>query len=374
MERSTIADATPLASLTSLKRLYLEGCDLDYAPIANIYPALEDRDFVILPAPSTLAELGFVMDGDGKQAVFDGEQVSVRINHIEWGTPTAMGAENCVRTVFGTGEYKVDIGYYPEHDAYVIQAYQNGEFVVNYVYTVSDGSVNCSNKDRERYEDHLRKIFPAAAGEDLLLEPVSFYNAALEDALDMTATELFALPFEPLSLKSMGFEENEEGQGYLSVHRESDDYFDISIRDPKQAAWEGGGDVRFFTPLSDEYRIVVTYYVDEKRFGVGADDNAGGGAKYDFFIDSGVFIDEWCSDENLTVEQYFMKAINDPQVTDTSDIYEYSVKLMVKTVEDTFGMSIDALYALPFEQSNDGATLRWLPRSRRDRSHGLAST
>ncbi len=42
-----------------------------------------------------------------------------------------------------------------------------------------------------------------------------------------------------------------------------------------------------------------------------------------------------------------MRAINDPSITDTSDVYQYSVKRMVVAVEDTFGMSIDELYALP---------------------------
>ena len=60
---------------------------------------------------------------EGEQAIYDSELVSVRINPIEWSMPVAMGAENCVRVVFGTDEYKVDIGYYPEHDAYVVQAY-----------------------------------------------------------------------------------------------------------------------------------------------------------------------------------------------------------------------------------------------------------
>ena len=43
---------------------------------------------------------------------------------------------------------------------------------------------------------------------------------------------------------------------------------------------------------------------------------------------------------------YFIKAINDPSITDTSDVYQYPVKLMVRTVEETFGLGIDELYAL----------------------------
>jgi len=348
LDNATITDAAPLASLTNLKRLYLEGCELDYSPLADIYPNLEDSDFVILPTPTTLVELGFCMDGENKQAVYDNDWVSVRINHIEWGDPGAeMWGQNCVRTVFGTDEYKVDIGYYPMHDTYVVLANKDGEWAVNYLYHPSDGSFSFGLGDRESSERHIRAIFPDADDEDMLLEPVVFHSTALEDALGMTATALFELPYSPPSLTSLGFVESEEVRGYLYVHHEAGDYFDVSIHDPEQEAWEGGGEVRFFTPLSEEYRIVVTYHLNEKRFTVGADDNDGGGAEYRFFLGSDEHIDIWCSDDRLTVEQYFMKAINDPSITDASDVYQYSVKRMVLAVEETFGMEIDELCALP---------------------------
>jgi hypothetical protein len=79
------------------------------------------------------------------------------------------------------------------------------------------------------------------------------------------------------------------------------------------------------------------------------DDNYGDGAKYDFFPGSDEHIDEWCSDDDLTVEHCFMKAINDPSITDVLDVYQYSVKLMMRAVEDTFGMDIGELYALPVD-------------------------
>ena len=348
LDNSTLADAAPLASLTSLKRLYLAGCELDYSPLADIYPNLEDSDFVIRPTPTMLVELGFYMDGEHKQAVYDNEWVSVRINHSEWGDPGAeMWGQNCVRTVFGTDEYKVDIGYYPMHDTFVVLANKDGEWAVNYLYHPSDGSFSFGLGDRESSERHVRAIFPDADGEDVLLEPVNYHKTALEDALDMTATALFELPYSPPSLTSLGFVESEEVRGYLYVHNEAGDYFDVSIHDPEQEAWEGGGEVRFFTPLSEEYRIVVTYHLDEKWFTVGADDNDGGGAEYRFFLGSDEHVDIWCSDDRLTVEQYFMKAINDPSITDASDVYQYSVKRMVMAVEAAFGMDIDELCALP---------------------------
>ncbi len=349
LNNSTITDATPLASLINLTRLYLAGCELDYSPLANIYPNLEDGDFVIKPVPTTLAELGFYMDSERNQAIYDTDQVSVRINHEEWGYSGEEWTQNSVRTVLGTDEYKVDIGYDPKHDVYVVMAFHDGGFVLNYLFHPADGSFGFNVGDRESSETHVRAIFPDAAGEDLLLAPIDYHTAALEDVLGMTATELFAMPFESISLKSLGFVENEEVPGWLYVYNDSGDYFDLSIHDPKQEAWEGGGEVRFYMPLSEEYRIVVTYHIDEKRFTVKADDNNGGGAEYRFLIDSNELVDIWCSDDSLTVEQYFMKAIDDPSITDTYDIYHYAIKLMVGAVEGTFGMGIEELYALPID-------------------------
>ncbi|NLO40574.1 MAG: hypothetical protein GX115_14035 [Ruminiclostridium sp.] len=101
--------------------------------------------------------------------------------------------------------------------------------------------------------------------------------------------------------------------------------------------------MRFFTPLSEEYRIVIRYFADEKKYLVKADDNFGGGASFEFYVDRDEHIDGWHSDEAVTVEEYFTKAYNDPAI---DDIYHYSIKLMERFLGDTFGLSIDELYAL----------------------------
>jgi len=44
------------------------------------------------------------------------------------------------------------------------------------------------------------------------------------------------------------------------------------------------------------------------------------------------------------VEEYFIKAYNDPAI---EDVYQHSVDLMVQYVRDTFGMTIEELYSLP---------------------------
>ncbi len=351
LNNSTITDATPLANLTNLKLLHLAGCALNYSPLSAIYSNLENKDFVI---PSSLSELGFTMNDERHQAEYWGENIDVRLNHEEWGLSGEDWTQNCLRVVFGGEAYKVDIGYYPEQNVYVVLAVLDGEMVVNYVYNFAEGSENLF-ENRDSLEGHIRAIFPdASEDEDLLLVPIRFHTNALKSTFGMTANQLFQLPFQPpaekISLTSLGFVESKEVQGWLYVHNGPGEYFDVSIHDPKQEPWEGGGgEVRFYTPLSEEYRVVVTYYINEKKFTVKADDNNGGGAEYHFLIDANELIDIWCSDKDLTVEQYFKKAINDPAITDAHDIYHYSIKLMVGVVEGTFGMGLEELYVLQEE-------------------------
>jgi len=342
LNNSTITDVSPLAELINLKSLYLAGCSASYSPLVDIYTNLEDKDFII---PSTLAELGFIMNDERHQAEYWGENFDIRLNHDGWGFTGEEWTQNIVRVVFGGDGYKVDIGYYPIHNGYVVQAVLDGEMVVNYFYSFANESDSVI-ENRESLEQHIHAIFPdASEDEDILLAPIRFHDNVLRSTYGISADELFELPFEPPSLQSLGFVKNEEVQGWLYVH-ESGDYFDISIHDPEQEAWEEGGEVRFFAPLSDEYRIVVTCHINENWFSVKADDNFGGGAQYKVMGGTKEIIDIWCSDNNLTVEEYFKKAINNPAITDAYDIYHYAIKRMVRTIEDTFGMEIEQLYAL----------------------------
>ncbi len=54
-------------------------------------------------------------------------------------------------------------------------------------------------------------------------------------------------------------------------------------------------DVRFFTPISDEYRIVSTWHAADGKFIASVDDNSQGGGSFEYFIDTGEHLDIWCS-------------------------------------------------------------------------------
>jgi len=82
----------------------------------------------------------------------------------------------------------------------------------------------------------------------------------------------------------------------------------------------------------------------ERKYIVSVDDNDQGGASFEYFIDNGEHQDIWCSYKDKTVEEYFRIAFNDPKL---QNVYWHSVQLMEQYVNNTFGMTVEELYALP---------------------------
>lgn len=337
LDNSTIVDLSALGSLKKLKYLYLaNSLTDDFSPLAEITKNLLDKDFMI---PSTLKELGFFMDLQSNEAVYDGEFGKVNINHSVWGpTPWEWDA-NIIRLKLPLeGDSALVVGYYGDINAYVIQLYKDGKEEVNYVY---DKPINVDEGKRERYEKAIRDAVGVTDDEEILLAPVRVFNSTIRQMFKMTPDALYALPFEPPTLTSLGFFPDKENAVWVYEQRGEKDV-NIELNRPEWG--ENDFDIRFFTPLSDEYRIVVTYHLAEKKYGVGADDNSQGGAKFEYFVETGEHLDEWCSDNNLTVEEYFKKAFNDPGI---KDVYKYSVTLVEDYFKNTFGMTIGELYALP---------------------------
>ncbi len=175
----------------------------------------------------------------------------------------------------------------------------------------------------------------------MFFTPVRLFNETLKKTFNLTPDKLFALPYEPPTLTNLGFVANQADADYIYEQR-GDKVVNLEVHRPEWG--ERDFDVRFFTPISDEYRIVIRYDSVKKMFSVGIDDNDQGGASFNYFVETGEFVDDWCSDPNKTVEEYFIKAYNDPAIT---DVYQHSVDQMVQYVRDTFGLTLDELYALP---------------------------
>jgi hypothetical protein len=343
LDNSTISDLSPLAGLTNLRHLNLAKSSAnDYSPLETIYPNLENKDFIIA---TTLAELGFNLDHNSHQAFYDSESASFIIQHAEWGLPQFEWDANIIRVnMYMESGHKVSLGYYGDLDAYVFMIGKDGVPAVNYVYDASSGNFTFGEGDRASIEQMVRAAFDVIEGEDPLLAPVRKIHDTVKDTFGMTAAKLYALPYEPPNLRTLGFHPDQANAVYLYEYRGESNLDDVNMEVHRPEWGEKEFDVRFFTPLSDEYRIVITWHLAEKKFIVSADDNTQGGASFEYFIDSGEYADIWCSYKDKTVEEYFINAYNDPEI---ENIYLHSVELMEQYVNDTFGMTIEELYALP---------------------------
>ncbi len=337
---STISDLTPLAGLTNLRQLHLANSSIeDLYPLESIYPNLEDKDFIIA---TTLAELGFNLDENSRQAYFENEDTTFTIHHVAWGSPPEEWHTNTIRTsMYTESGHKVLLGYYGNQNAYVFMIHKEGEPLVNYVYDAKNSNLNIADEDRARLEQVMREVFEVVEGEDPLLAPMRIFRDLVKDTFGMTAEKLYALPYAPPTLKNLGFHPDEANAVYLFEQRGERDV-NMEVHRPEWGEREH--DVRFNTPLREGYRIVVTWHAAERKFIASADDDNQGGASFEYYIDTGEYLDVWCSYKDKTVEEYFIKAYNDPAIT---DVYQHSIDLMVQYVSDTFGMTIEELYSLP---------------------------
>ncbi len=340
LDNSTITDLTPLLALTNLRQLYLAKTSVeDLSSLETIYPNLDQKDFII---PSTLMELGFRLDDNNHQAYYDGEGASFTIHHTAWGPPPFEWDENIIRvSMYLEGDYKLSVGYYGVHKVYVCQMDKGGEQLMNYIYDTNDSSNNLDPANHPSVDQAIRAAMDVMEGEDVLQAPVRIFDETLKNTFGMTAEKLYSLPYEPPTLKNLGFVLDETTGNFVYEQHEGT-YTNIQIN--RAEGIEKEFNVVFFQPISDEYRVNVTCYVTNKKFYIKADDNDQGGASYEYFIDTGEHIDEWCNDPDKTVEDYFINAYNDPEI---EDIYLHSVELMDQYINDTFGMTIEELYALP---------------------------
>jgi hypothetical protein len=339
LDNSTISDLTPLAGLTNLRQLHLANSSIeDLSPLETIYPNLEKKDFIIA---TTLEELGFNMDFNSHQAFYDSESASFIIQHAEWGLPQFEWDANIIRiNMIMESGHKLSLGYYGDIDAYVFMIGKDGVPAVNYVYEPGN-ELTFEEGDRASIEQMVRAAVDVNEGEDPLLAPVRLFHDTVKDTFGMTAAKLYALPYSPPNLMNLGFHPDEANAVYLFEQRGERDV-NMEVHRPEWGEREH--DVRFNTPLSEGYRIVVTWHAAERKFIASADDDNQGGASFEYYIDTGEYLDVWCSYPDKTVEEYFIKAYNDPAIT---DVYQHSIDLMVQYVSDTFGMTIEELYSLP---------------------------
>jgi hypothetical protein len=344
---STLVDVTPLAALSGLKYLFLTGSPVNnYFPLEDIYSGLLEKDFIIA---TTLVELGFYMD-DSKHAILDGDGASVRLNHREWGNPPDDWTGNCIRTVFEQNDYKIDIGYYPEHDAYVVMAFQ-GDMVLNYIYDHRNDPSILNMEDRASKEEIVRAVFAGTEmdPDDVLLTPVRVYQDLLAQTAGLSVETLFEMPFDendhslPTAFTRLGFtfldykgtyfyEEKEPHEIHLYIHRPE---FDTNVSPENRLDWN----MEFFEADVNGYSLQFFYYEADDSY-LAVLDKDGVQAMLKIRPATG---DPGDTSPDLdTARQTF----NDAFGTEGDDFYDAALQYFDRFLQDRFGMGAEEFYGL----------------------------
>lgn len=342
LDHSAITDVTPLKSLSALKHLYLADCSIDdYTPLTDISAALVDADFTIV---STLADLGFVKSDDSSQALYHNQDVSVRIHHSAWGAPPVEWETNCVwMSLQLKSGYTLDIGFYAEINAYVFQAVKDGEMRMNYVYDVRNDSLLLSQDDRDRFESVLREALEHTDTEDLLLAPITVFDDTISDIFHMTAEALYALPFEPPTLRNLGFEffTDEEGNASYSYQEHEPHDMHISIFKSPWGQSRDGRSIEFYDDDINGFQLLVLYFADTQTYHMSLrkGDVAGNIDNYKAGEEGVITPDE------ETVRQVLSEAFG----MEGTALYDKPVEYFEQVIQERFNISVEALYDLPLE-------------------------
>jgi hypothetical protein len=335
-----VTDVSPLAGLTSLRRLFLAECPIeDYSPLAGIYPYLAETDFAMA---ASLQDLGFRMDGDRKIASFSHDTVSYTVNHAEWGIPMMELEADSVRMELALENgYYLTVGRYPSIDAYVFSIRNENEGLADYVYDNAKQEFSISGSEREIAEAAVRAALGDTGAQDVLLAPVSIFDQQVMQSFSMRADQLFALPFDRVSLVSLGFTADRKSSWCVYEQHEGN-YISIRVNRPE---WGGnpGWDIEYYTVINGN-EVFVQYSVDDRRFYTKGIFTADGvSADFEYFPNEGAHRDGMVPD-GMSVSDLFLKIYNDSAIDDP---YVYTIETVQRYIHEHFGVNENDLYALP---------------------------
>lgn len=339
LDHSTITDVSPLASLTGLKRLYLADCRVDYSPLTDIYPNLEESDFTMA---STLAELGFTRSGDSVVASYTAEGLIVTINHEEWGIPEMEAENNCVKMYLHLDSgYTLIVMYYPEIDTYVFQMLIHNEMTMNYIYDAARG-LTLNSGERESAERIITAALGETDAEDVLLAPIPIFNDTIKTTFGITAGALYALPFEPPTLTNLGFGfvTDEEGNAAYAYHEHEPHDMHISIFRSPWGVSSDGRSIEFYDDDVNGYSLLILYFADAGIYHVALFKDG-----VDCAFDINPATDEYGQEypDLDTVHQMFNAAFG----TESKELYYEPLTYFERMIQERFGMTPEELYALP---------------------------
>jgi hypothetical protein len=352
LDRSTISDLSPLAALTGLKRLYLADCPIaTYSPLADIYPNLVEKDFTVA---STLSELGFTRPDNGAVAEYLAEGLNITINHDEWGMPGMEDQHNAVKMNLQMDNgYGLAIIYYPEINTYVFQMSINNEMILNYIYEEATGGFSLNASDRESAELVIKDALGETDADDILLAPIPGFNNTISETFAMTADPLFARPFEQaealpsehttapyaLPYEPLGFTADTANASCIYEKHEPH-YIRIAIHRPEWGENPDGFNIMFHDADVNGYNLVIMYFAEEGRYNVRLDKD-GVDCSFDYYTASDQF--GWEHPDIATVIQMFGDAFD----AEGKETYHKPIPYFEQVVQESIGMSIEELYALP---------------------------
>ncbi len=341
LNNSAIADPTPLFALSGLKCLYLEGSQIrNYMPLADIRATLEQSDFEVA---YTLAELGFSFDDNDKLALYQTDEYDIRLNHAEWGGQREDW-QNCIRVVTGTESgYKIDIGFYPVHNAYVVWIFDiNTEQMYTYVYDVAAESFGC---DRAEMEPIVQGAFVDVNDKDILLTPFVYYDNIIQEALGISIDILYDMPFdENIQLQSKYLTLGFEFLDYKGTYFYQENGMEIYIHKPQwdenvEAGHELDWSISFFDPNVKGYQTLELYFADKNAYYISMVKD-GVEVRFDYYPDEDKFKYDPQNIDSLRSE------LNEALNTQGDDFMKVPMSIFKGSVEERFGVSIEELYAL----------------------------
>ena len=297
----------------------------------------------------SISELGFVMDSNTNLAYYSEGAISVTINHAEWGaTPNGYELEvNAVNLSFqADGGYYLITGYYPDAQNYALGIADENSVLATYFYDPKSGAYEFTNGDMESTEQVLGLIFPDAG--NVMKAPVSFYNDTLMDVFGLGAEQLYALPFEPLTLPVLGFRFYAEEGRCLYVDMDNGADVEIYRDDWKMQTDEWKKNVMRFYKVLDGYYLEIAYYpyggIVESHMYEGEESNDYGVQSYiKYDLTNGVLLDAVAQNSDLQPAAFFAGALG----IELSDAIFTDVFAQLETyVEARFGMTPDALFAM----------------------------
>jgi hypothetical protein len=173
-------------------------------------------------------------------------------------------------------------------------------------------------------------LFDNKGGQIYVNEKTSDMQTALGD---YTAPEV--------SLSTLGFYYAEKDA--LCIYEDKKEGIQVAICKPEWGArptTDNNWNIQYLHEMNG-YLLVVWYYANEQKYSVQADKGSLT-ARYDYFIETGEYGNEWTPDTD-TVKEHFCTVFD----TQEDDVFAKAVSLFEQTLKDCFDISLKELYALP---------------------------